>query len=491
MTTLDLTKWSKVNTWPLPSGEMAVRPGVRKIYAVDAGRELVAGFSVPNPYANDLWHYVFDVATTGRLDLKLRVLDEDFEVVQILSVNSDIKPRVITWAEVEGQLMIGGPDIPTLWGLVGSMVRIATKVASDNPSTTALVVPRGILCRWSNRIVIADGRSLFISDPVAASGGSPRTFVAPNQNQRPGIVYGLHEGAGGKLVCVTSTGTWALDASAAAVGIVGSNGTAWEILNHHPSISYGSSCVHRGRVYALSRNGWLPVDTETTEETLLTQPVMPRAFGKRVSLADYRACRMLVGYDGPMVASDDLDALHCYDVVDNHGSWWTWGETMTVNSTLEEADGTLCLVGANGVYRVDGDFDGAAALSSAIATQPTGVVLGTIPDSPMKNHYPERVHVAAAVGGTGTIGCAVRGESITGTPPVDAQGLTIGTDSWGQANKQHTTTVLAAMAFHHTARTRSHDVSIEVAVTGCMARIAPSIEVELSKSAENRAVSVR
>lgn len=491
MTTIDLQRWSKVNTWPLPSGEMAVRPGVRKLYTPDSGRELVAGFTVDNPYANDQWHYIFDVATTGRLDLKLRVLDSDLEVVQILSINADIKPRVITWAEVEGQLMIGGPDIPTLWGLVGSMVTIATKVESDNPSTSAIEVPRGICCRWSNRVVIADGRSLFISDPVAASGGSPRTFVAPNQNQRPGIVYGLHEGAGGKLICVTSTGTWALDSSAAAVGIVGSNGTAWEVLNHHPSISYASSCVHRGRVYALSRNGWLPVDTETVEEKLLTQPVMPRALGKRVSLADYRACRMLVGYDGPMVASSDLDMLYCYDVVDGHASWWTWGEAMGVCGTLEEADGTLCLVGANGVYRVDGDFDGAAGLDSAISTQPTGIVLGTIADSPAKNHYPERVTVAAAIGGVGTLSCAVRGESVTGTPPVDPQGLTIGTDSWGQANKRHTTTVLAPISFHHTVRTRSVDTAIEIGVTGCMARIAPSIEVDFGKSAENRAVSVR
>ena len=55
-------------------------------------------------------------------------------------------------------------------------------------------------------IVIADGASLYISDPVAITGGSPRTFVAQNQNQRPGLIVGVHEGANGQLVVVTSAG---------------------------------------------------------------------------------------------------------------------------------------------------------------------------------------------------------------------------------------------------------------------------------------------
>ena len=174
---IDLRPFSKRNIWPTASGDLAVRPGLRQILTATAllgsARNIVGGFSVPNSYTGEVWHYIFHSSPTGPADLQLRIVDENGTAWQDFSLSSDIVPRVITHAVVEGEIIIASPDFPTLWGLVGSSVTWATKVASDNPSTTAINVPQGICTAWNNRVVIADGRSLFFSDPVAATGGKP------------------------------------------------------------------------------------------------------------------------------------------------------------------------------------------------------------------------------------------------------------------------------------------------------------------------------
>jgi hypothetical protein len=488
MTTIDMRRWNSVNVWTLSSGELCVRPGFRRIYTPDSGKTLVGGFSVDNEYTGEVMHYVFDVASSGRKALRLQLLTEDFTVWQTFSINADTNPRAITFAVIEGQIIIASPDFPTLWGLVGGDIQFATKVSSDNPATTAIEVPRGICTSWNNRVVIANGRSLYVSDPIAATGGSPRTFVAENQNQRPGVVYGIHEGAGGQLVCVTSQGTYGLDSGYAATQIVGGNGTGWSLLSHHRAVSYQSSCVVKGRVYALSTGGWVPVDTESIDEISLSQPVMCRSIGTRISLEDYRDASMFAMDSGPVVASGDLNAAHFTDLSGEISSWWTSAHSPTsffMRGTLREPGGGELLICENGVFRVEGNFDGEIALTSGVATQPKGVLLGVVAGGAKDNRNLRHISIAAEVGGAGSVRAAYRGVAKAGTPPADPEGITIGTDAWGTSSKVYTATPMAGVRFDFSRRA-TRDVAIEAGADGCMARVLPVADAEYSESAPAR-----
>ena len=281
---VDARPWAKLNMYPLPSGELAVRPGLRRLATPSASRKFVGGFSVINPFTPEVWHYVFDVATTAPLNLKLTIYDEDFVAWQTFTVGANVDPRVITYAVVAEQLLICSPDFPTIFGMVGSGVRLAVKVDPDTAALTALEVPRGIVTAWNNRAVIADGNFIYVSDAVADSGGDVRTFVAQNKNGLPGPVFGIHQAAGGALVAVTQAGVYGLDGSASAVDILDPQGTAWQKLNHHESFTFGSSCVVRGRVYGLTRKGYMLVDTESEREEQLNDPRLPRLYGPRICL---------------------------------------------------------------------------------------------------------------------------------------------------------------------------------------------------------------
>ena len=50
---------------------------------------------------------------------------------------------------------------------------------------------------------------------------------------------------------------------------------------------------------------------------------------------------------------------------------------------------------------------------------------------------------------------------------------------------------MTALRFSFNVAARGHDMAIEVTATGCMSRINPQIEVELSESAQNRPAGVR
>ena len=480
----NITQWSKLNVYPLQSGELAARPGLRRIRVPDFGRIFVGGFTVQNPYTSEIWHYVFDVLSSSTTSLRLLIYDEDFVLWQQFDCNADVDPRAITHAVVEGEIIIASPDFDTLWGLVGSGVIFAKAVASDNPATTAIPVPRGICTPWCNRVVIADGASLFVSDPVSATGGSTRTFVGQNQNQRPAPVFGIHEGAGGQLVVLTSRGVYGLDAAAAATGIVGSNGTDWRLLNHHETYTYSSSCVVRGRTYALSRAGYLMVDVENNEEVSLDDAVMPRTYGPRIASDDYRSCRMISGDEGPMVAYGD--ALHVHAVADGVRSWWTSSvdATFRARGTLRTPSGLEMLLCEDGVYLPGGNVDGGQLLSSESVTQPKAVFSGLVTMPPSMNPTVREVTYAAALGGAGSIYSSVRGDAQSATPPADTRSLIIGTSSWGATGVIYQPTPIASRRLQF--NLNGDDVAIEVAADYPETRLHVAADVEFSQSAPAR-----
>jgi hypothetical protein len=486
MTAIDVDGLSKANLWPLPSGELAVRPGLRRVQSPDGSRIFVGGFSVLNPFTGECWSYVFDAtsSTSTPRDLRLRIYDEDWQIFQALSLGVNVVPRVITHAVVEGQILIASPDFPTLWGLVGSSIILAIKQPSDNPSTTALDIPRGIVTTFGNRAVLADGPSLYFSDPVAATGGDLRTFVAQNQNQRPAPVYGLHEGAGGKLVVLTQRGVYGLDASAGAVGIVGSNGTAWEILNHSETYTFSSSCTVNGRVFALTRKGYRLVDVENNDEETLSDSAIPRLYGPRIVSDDWREAAIFGLNDGPGVAL--RSALSMADLGDQVRSWWKRpdsGAAFKVRGVLKTVDGSDLIIAEDGVYEPTGNFDGDLT-STPAATQPKGAVYGRVPTDVAANPMARDVRAIASLGGEGSVYVSIRGQAAQSvTPPVDARALVIGTSSWGDA-RIYEPAPMAAIRTQHALD--SHDMGIEVAFDFCETRIGGKIELVGSLSAKDR-----
>src|SRR5690606_4828157 len=226
----------------------------------------LAAFSVRVFNTDEVFHYIVDVATSGTLDVKVRILDDDFQTYQVFTTYSNEEVKVVTHALVKDQILICSPSFPTLWGTIGGPIRKATKVASDNPNTSALEVPRGIGVEWAGRPCIARGNSLFIGDPVAITGGSPRTFVAQNQWPFGAPIYGLHVTAGGRLVVCTTAGVFALESSAAAAGQIPSED--WYTLTQYRQLDQGTKCDSHGRHYGHSERGSRRIAEPRTPEVL-------------------------------------------------------------------------------------------------------------------------------------------------------------------------------------------------------------------------------
>jgi len=487
MSSIDVRSWNKLNIWPLSSGEMAVRPGLRRHLAPDSGRIFCGGASVLNPFTGEAWHYVFDCTSSvsAARGCRLRIYNEDFVIFQTLTLGVNADPRTITLAVVEGQILICSPDIPTLWGLVGSMMILAVKVASTNPSTTALDIPRGIVSAFCNRFVIADGLSLYFSDPIAATGGDGRTFVAQNQNQRPAPIFGLHEGAGGQLVTLTQRGSYGLDASASAVGIIGSNGTDWRVLNHAETMSFASSCAVNGRVFALSPKGYKLVDTEGDGEETLNDPMVPRAYGPRIASDDWREGRMFAGNQGPVVGLRDAVSMH--DLDDKCRSWWTRPASsglFVVRGMLKTAEGTDLIMAQDGIYEPTGNYDADDLTATPAATQPKGVMVGRVLTAAGDNPTARDVRAIGSLGGEGSIYVAVRGDAQSEVPPADTRSMVVGTSSWGAAGVIYEPAPMAAVRWQ--GALNSHDLGVEIAYDFCETRIGSDVEFNQSESAKKR-----
>lgn len=498
--TADVSGWSKRNVWRLPSGEMCVRPGMRKLALPSDNRMFCGGFSIRNEFNGEVWHYLFDVNinTQGSRAPKLTIVDEDFVTFQVVSLTTNRIPRVVTPAVVQGQILLNSPDLRPLWGLVGSGLTLAGTVASDDITLTALRIPAGICTTWvGSRAVIATGRSVFVSDPVTATGGSPRTFVAENQMELPGIIYGIHEAAGGMLVACTDSGVYGLDGSAASVGIIGNGGADWRLLNHHCIYDFNNSCVVRGRVYALTRRGYKLVDMENDDEVIANEPMMSIGIGAgRYALEDFRTARILGGEDGPIIGVDTQGAAFVVDVADkNMRSWWKMSDFNASGSSfgpsslvglLQDVDGSQLLMGQHGIYAVDGDFDGSAALST-LTTFHTGSLRSVVESSPKENLHPRHITYGAAVGGGSAlkIRAAIRGSALDMVPLPDENGITIGVDSWGTEDKRYTVTPMTSVQCDF-ADGPTNDIGIEVGADGGMTRLSDTVSIDYSQSAPVR-----
>jgi hypothetical protein len=485
MPVLDLSPWAKRNVWRMPSGELCVRPGLRQLH-VSSG-VFVGGFSVARAHAQEVYHYLFEVDASPPRNLRVRVTDALFEDRFAMALGLDVVPRVITHSVVEDQLYIASPDFPPLYGLVGNRVRYAVSVPSVLSTASVLPPPRGVCCSWANRNVVADGPSIFVSDPIAATGGDARTFLAANQNNRPSPVYGLHEGAGGALLAVTADGVYALDVESAAAGVVGATGTGWRMLNHLRTQSYGSSCVIRGRLYVLTKDGWALGDVEDGPEQVLVEPLVARAFAARFALDDHRECKIHSGEHGPIVSAPLLGATHMFDLKSGLGSWWTydedWDDSLVVVGILRDCDGGDLLITEDAIVRPSGNRDaGTAFVIDGIAqgaSSPVASVAGRLAVSPLDRARVVGLHVAAAACGPDTVRAAVRGLASDtlelGSPP---DGVVLGTSEWGTGRYQPAP--MQRARFQITEEPVG-EVDVEVSVAGGHTRFLGSLGIVLDE----------
>jgi hypothetical protein len=369
---VDISKWATRNVWPLPSGQLAVRPGLREVYEAASGRKIVGGFTVKNPYVDDVQHWVFDVSTSGALDLKLRVLDQFFVEWQVLTVGAHREPAVITHAIVGDELLVCSPDFASIMGIVGGGAALAQKKATTSSNFTAIEIPRGIAVTWQDRVVIANGPTLYFSEPQ-----TPRTFLSASFVVRSAPIYGLHVAADGALVICQRDGVFTLPADAAASGTLVFG--VVDKLTDYESMGYEQTCISRGGLFGLTQRGLRRLDGRG--ESVIDDPPF-KCPSPRYALPDYRdGGRLFGGEAGPIVA-----ATIGYDSVWNVGdlargfrSWWEpdGDQAAALRGLLYTFSGEQLYLTETGIRRCIGN-----TTSESLSSQPNGAVFGRIPMSP-------------------------------------------------------------------------------------------------------------
>ena len=419
---------------------------------------------------------MFDVDSVTRGDLRLLVLDEDMQTLQELSLGLGVAPRVVTWGVVLDQLMIAAPDMPTLYGVVGGRIDLANKVASTNATTTALTVPQGLCTAWQNRIAIAQGQNIFVSDPVGVTGGDVRTFVAFNINSVKGRIYGLHTGADGSLIAVTTEGTFALPAEAATVGIVGSNGVGMIQLSDFSASNFGSTAIVGAALFGLSSKGIVQIGTAERPFTI-DDPKMPRYFYEQRKPYNLSTGR-LFAWDGRLLASIEQAIW----VQDAQGGAWLYPSEFVGTGDMcgvlqQPYTGEPLQIWPKYIAAYVGNFDGQIDLTSDGGTTVVGGFLTIIKTPPSITSV---YGLALTKSDTQTKNMiAVRGSLVENNAVLESNQSIVGTTRWGATTepkqKQYATPSLRGVRFPIGAAT--DDLTVEICAQTQLSRIASDFVV--------------
>lgn len=467
MPVVDVRGWAARNIWPNPAGELAVRPGLRKVYSAASGRRIVGGFSLRVPATMEMAHYIVDVATSGSADCKIRVLDETLTEQYVLEVGNGV-PEVITHAEALDQVLISSPQLPTAWGYIGGPLVVADKATREGFTTIA--IPRGLVTAWAGRAVFASGSTInFSLTSTVVSPNGIRQLLGENQLNIGSPVVGLHVSARGSLIVVTQAGVYALPVGAAEAGrVIGT----WQKLTDYQGARFGTTTKAAGRLFGLSARGFVVADAEGGQEVSLDDPPIPRVMCDRIAANDYRAvCRIFEGRQGPIVAYPDEGAVCMVDTAQGFASWWTWAdadEDGRLVGVLREDDGDDVLLTEEGAYAIWGNFDGDEAISEAGTV--TGVLAGLLETPADANMVLRRVDVASDTGGSIRAAC----EATEKTAAPTQRGTVIGTGVWGTATVNTPRLQSKRLQFSK----RSHQLAVEVGADHPLSRIAPSVNVE-------------
>jgi len=471
------------NIWPLASGEVAVRPGLRKVFTPSGGNVVVGGFSIENPLTLDVWHYIAQRTTTTGDTVKIYVYDEEFTELIVYDTGADAWPRVITHGVTNNEVFIASPDFPTVWGLVGSGLVRATKIESDS-GQSVINVPRGVCAAWASRAVIAEGNAVYFSDPVVVQGGSPRTFIGANQWPFEATIYDLHVSDSGRLVVCTSKGVWALDAEASTAGQVPA--PAWYQLSDYKAIDHGCTAMVHGRLFGLTRKGYRLIDGSGSEEIPIDDPHVPLSVWPRIAIGDYRQERMFASEDGPVVCAQGAAAFHRTDLSSGTQAWWTMthsGEDAQVQGWLRDRYGEEYVLTKTGAYFIGGNFDGDETMAEN-AEAVTGGFFGEVPMPPEASFTFTRLVVGAdtasflygSIRGSQVKEQAESSISLSSNADDERLGHVIGTDTWDDANVLWSEQPLRSVDFDLAVST--DDVTIEMAADRPLSRFSFDLLIE-------------
>ena len=507
---VDITQWDLRNMWKNQSNELITRPGYDELCLIKAdgstGANLIprAGFSVKSQFVDSIQHYVL----VGRQDtgtLELRILNENMDVDaprQILQMGSDRRIRALGYAVIGGEIVIAGPDIPTLWGYTGSGIAVAKKQNTINVTMETMGIPQGLCTAWADRCVIAVREAIFISDPYA-----PRTYTTTGFITMPGVVYGLHASPDGSLTIVTADGVYSLSAQSAATG-AGISGSIEKLSNYQAS-DYNQSALTPHGLYGLSQRGVKRIDVDSSPEMTLSDKSYVRSLSDMISYPDYRSGSLyrtssgLAVTVGTMDADDDTHYEGGVCMIDFDGgikSWWTMESMRRMVGVMHEREGddvflmtqraSLATLFA-GFYKFHLDRDNLPGNQEYY-----GSMSGLVPNNPETSPVVRAVYMKADNGGN-LVKVAVRGEyrKKNGTNQqiiTDPNGVIVGSaaspqDIWTNdpAGKRVKTRELESNRFQFAKRT--DDISIEVAAQSGRVRVG-SVDMETAGYGSRRPI---
>lgn len=344
-------------------GQLRVRNGLRRV--LDIASDVVACRSVRVPETHETWH-LFVLASGS-----VRVYDDDLTLL-FTHVATTANVRTASFAVQADQIVISSPDFPTIHGVLGSGLERMRVKDSVNPVTTAIAPPAGVCVAWANRVVIAQDSFIFISDAQ-----EPRTYVPQNVSRIPtgSPVYGLHVSADGALIAVCATGVWALPEDAPTVGQEALQ--IWSKLNDHVFLDYDTSCVSRGTVWGVTRDGLRQLFPQQGREIDIGVDSSGTETGLDVADEDFddlREGRLTGGQRGLYLGIRDV--TYAFDMETGFGSWWNRAASgLNIVGVLESARGEEMVVTSDGeVLRVIGNVDGDETFSSATSVTASIIV---------------------------------------------------------------------------------------------------------------------
>ena len=483
------------------SGELAVRPGAwlmanalspNSTAGTETQFDARRALAVKSQFVDDIQVYVIGNSKHNG-NLWLQVLDETLNYKnrkQVINLGKAREVRALTHAVVNGQLIISGPDMPTLWGYTGSGLIFANKQESINVTTETLSMPNGICASWAGRCVIAKGEALFISDPLA-----PRTYTAGGIVTLPGICYGLHVSPQGSLIAVTSNGVFSLSSQAAAQGqaIVGS----LQKLSNYRASDYNCSCLTPKGLYGLTERGIARIDVDGSEDIILSDGSYVRALTDMISFPNYRVGEIFETQRGLCVSMGTLDddsdgqfagGLCMVDFNSNTKAWWTTRGMTRIRSIFKSREGkdVFLFEGTTGAApfepkthivtfdRMGKNYD---ADPNPLNEFPvSGYVSGLVPTSLETSPVVRHVWLSSNNGGQ-KVSCAVRGEYIKNNGTLQeatttANGVVIGSQDWASSmtdTRRYKTAELSRTRFSFAKKT--NDISLEAGAEGSTSRL--------------------
>lgn len=415
---IDLNTFDRVNLYPLASGEMAIRPGFRKLFELPSTSKIITSKSIKHPYSQEVWHYIVDYSTVD--GTVIRVLDECFQEVQTFDTGAGTEPLAASINAFSDQVLVTSPSFATVWGWMGDSLTTATPKDSVNElNTPAIPIPSGISTVWGSRLVVGSGAGLFISDPL-----EPRTFVGNNVlvGDWASEIFGLHVTDQGALIVVSDSGVYALPEDAAASQVVFGN---WSKLTDFNALDYSDTAICRGELWGLTRRGLRRL-VPSSEELRISEMRIPRRHVPRAHVDDYREATIVGGQDGPLLSVSNR--LFVMDLSQQHSSWWVIPNEagFQLRGTLLDSRGMELLVGERAVWRIMGNFDGDRPATAEEPELVVGGFAGVVPQPAGSQLKVRKVRFGAD--GVGDIRVTVRAETDSVTPL--RNGVIIGTASW-------------------------------------------------------------